>query len=316
MLKRIAIVLAVVAGSLVGTALPLRRATRRRRTVPAPTTNMTFGAVIVQPWHVCRSSNSTITGSVTVKPNAAFETCDDLIKGSVNATQAYVNIDNGTEVDGSITLLKPGTELAAGDRICDTKGTTSAYSSYLCPNYIGGNLNIQHGPPGVQNETEVGDCGWVEIHGSFTISDNRPARRGRRLQHRRLAGLPQQLAPAGVLPGRHRRRPRTSAARSRSTHPTATSSRRPGTPLREAAPGPFDYCLVVVRRPAPRHVGQRDAASRRTRTTSTISHGAPGVRRACWRAAAAQRIGVKAERGRQRRRHGRRRPGASPRTPR
>ncbi|HEV7193478.1 MAG TPA: hypothetical protein VGN35_09755 [Jatrophihabitantaceae bacterium] len=171
MLKRIAIVLAVVAGSLVGAAFTAASSNAATANCSGNYNNDTFGSVIVQPWTICRISNSTITGSVTVKPNAAFETCNDLIKGSVNATQAYVNIDNRTEVDGSITLLNPGTQLSGGNNNCSTDGP-SGYSSYLCPHYIGGNLNIQNTAK-YKNYTEVGDCGWVNIHGSFTISDNK-----------------------------------------------------------------------------------------------------------------------------------------------
>lgn len=172
MLKRIAIVLAVVAGSLVTFAATATSSNAATANCSGTYSNTTFGSVVVQSGNICVVSNSTITGSVTVKPNAAFETCNDLIKGSVNATQAYLNIDNGTEIDGSLTLNKPGTNLGGGGtRICNDKGP-SGYSSYICPNYIGGNLNIQNGPR-YGDEVEVGDCGWVTIHGSFTISGNR-----------------------------------------------------------------------------------------------------------------------------------------------
>jgi hypothetical protein len=170
MLKRILVVMALAATALVGTAITAASSNAASANCTSTINNSTLAAVIVPSGASCFINNSTVTGSVTVNKNASFETCNDLIKGSVNATSAYVNIDRDTEVDGSITLNKPGIALAAGEG-CDNRGT-SAYSSYICPNYIGGNLNIQNGPSW-GNPTEVGDCGWVTIHGSFTISGNR-----------------------------------------------------------------------------------------------------------------------------------------------
>lgn len=173
MIKRIAVVLALVAGSLVGiaaTAAP-SNATVSGSNCAGNYNNTTWQQVIVQSNTICRLFNSTVVGSVTVKKNAAFETCNDLIQGNVNATQAYVNIDSQTEIDGSLTLLKPGAQISAGDRVCNIDRGSSSYSSYICPHIIGGNLSITGMSSGYP--TEVGDCGWVNIGGSFTIADNR-----------------------------------------------------------------------------------------------------------------------------------------------
>jgi hypothetical protein len=171
MLKRILIVVALAATALVGTAITAASSNAASANCTTTINNATLAAVIVPAGANCFINNSTVTGSVTVNKNALFETCNDLIKGSVNATEAYVNIDNGTEVDGSITLNKPGRHLSLGQGCTRPEGPSS-YSSYICPNYIGGNLNIQNGPSWGYS-TEVGDCGPVEIHGSFTISGNR-----------------------------------------------------------------------------------------------------------------------------------------------
>ena len=170
MLKRIAIILAVLAGSLVAFGVTASASNASAPNCTGYVSYTTLGSVVVPSGNYCEINSSTVTGSITVKPNASLVMCNDLVKGSINATQAYVNIDNNTEVDGSITLNKPGIPFIPSG-LCGERGSYSA-TSYVCPNYIGGNLNIQNGPWNYLS-LEVGDCGWVDIHGSFTISGNR-----------------------------------------------------------------------------------------------------------------------------------------------
>jgi hypothetical protein len=172
MLKRIALVLVLVAGALVGTAFTAASSNAASSNCNGVFTNTTFNAVIVPSWATCEIANSEIKGSVTVKPNGAFKTCTDLIDGSVTATQGYVNIDHRTQVLGSIVLNKPGIQQIPAGHICSTDEGVYSTSSYICPNYIGGNLTVENGPKYGLN-LEVGDCGWIDIAGSFTISGNR-----------------------------------------------------------------------------------------------------------------------------------------------
>ncbi len=94
-----------------------------------------FTTIIVAPNSFCEISNSSVLGAVIVNKNASFYTCNSTIGGSLTATQAYVNIDNGTSIKGAITLTKPGSSGLVGQGTCSEKGI-SEYSSILCPWYV------------------------------------------------------------------------------------------------------------------------------------------------------------------------------------
>jgi hypothetical protein len=148
---------------------------------PAPTAlttcngtydGVTFNALIVPAWGSCIISNSVVHGSVTVNKNAEFDACDVTVAGSVGATQAYVNIDNSSWIGGSITLNQPGSPLSVGGSPCTEKGTYD-YSSYICPHYVGGSVNVTNAPYNSYLEVSIGECGAMTIHGGVLIQNNR-----------------------------------------------------------------------------------------------------------------------------------------------
>jgi hypothetical protein len=134
-------------------------------------TDATFTTIIVAPYSSCSISDSTVIGAVIVNKNASFYTCDSTIGGSVTATQAYVNIDNGTSVNGAITLTKPGSSEVGGESTCSDYGP-SEYSSILCPWHVGGSITVQGGLR-YSNDVSIGDCGYMTIGGSVNILHNR-----------------------------------------------------------------------------------------------------------------------------------------------
>ncbi|HEV7192807.1 MAG TPA: hypothetical protein VGN35_06315 [Jatrophihabitantaceae bacterium] len=133
----------------------------------------TFNNLVVPSWDSCVLVNSRVHGTITANPNSSLRTCAATIKGSVDSTQGYVNMDNYTEVDGSVDLNQPGTTLASGGSdSCSPEGEPSGYAAYICPRLIGGSLNITNGPDSGL-DVYVGDCGSVNIHGSVRITGNR-----------------------------------------------------------------------------------------------------------------------------------------------
>jgi hypothetical protein len=133
--------------------------------------NTTFTTIIVAPNSTCSISNSSVVGAVIVNQNASFYTCNSTIGGSLTATQAYVNIDNATSVNGAITLTKPGSAQLIGESTCN-EGGTSEYSSILCPWHVGGGITVQQGLR-YSNAVSIGDCGDMSIGGSVSIVHNR-----------------------------------------------------------------------------------------------------------------------------------------------
>jgi hypothetical protein len=178
MRTRIAVVVGVALAAML--ALFGVTASASNATPAAPTaltcsgtySNVTVSAVTVPAWASCIITNSTVTGSVTVNPTAEFDACNDYIGGSVNATQAYTNIDNKTSIAGSLNLNKPGATISIGGSPCTEKGP-SAYSAYVCPYYVGGSINVLNAPWSNYLWVSIGDCGDVSVHGSVTIQGNR-----------------------------------------------------------------------------------------------------------------------------------------------
>jgi hypothetical protein len=109
----------------------------------------TWNSVVVPANATCVIVDSHIGGSVTISPGASFYTCNDWIQGSVNANGAYLNIDHGTGIGGSVSIINPGTSAAAGDKSCEIDtgikpSEATYYSSLICPHYIGGSLSEQN----------------------------------------------------------------------------------------------------------------------------------------------------------------------------
>ncbi len=132
----------------------------------------TYTAVTVQAGADCELEGVTVLGSVVVNRNANFTTCDTSIAGSVTATKSYVNMDNSSEVGGSITLNQPGVLMYELDTLCMTEYGSSEYASYLCPHYVGGSINVLKAP-NWWLEVAIGDCGPMQIGGSVNIQHNR-----------------------------------------------------------------------------------------------------------------------------------------------
>lgn len=135
-------------------------------------TSGTYTSVNVPAGADCEMANVTVLGGVIVNKNANFTTCDTSISGSVTATKAYVNMDNDTSVGGSITLTNPGVAEYALDTMCITEYQSSDYASYLCPNYVGGSINVLKAP-NWDDEVAIGECGDMWIGGSVNIQHNR-----------------------------------------------------------------------------------------------------------------------------------------------
>jgi hypothetical protein len=118
----------------------------------------------------CTLNQSHVKGTITVSPNSSLRTCGTDIKGSVNANQAYVNMDWYTTIAGSLDLNESGTQIF-GILMCGGVEQGSGYAAYICPHLIGGSMNITDGDiTGL--EVEIGDCGPMQINGSVRIIDN------------------------------------------------------------------------------------------------------------------------------------------------
>jgi hypothetical protein len=173
MSKRIVLVLAAVAAAVVSFLVGTPGASAQAPlTCDGTYSGGTYTAVTVRAGDSCELSNVTVLGSVVVNKNANFTTCDTSIAGSVNATKAYVNMDNSSEVGGSITLTQPGVVMYELDTLCMTEYGSSAYASYLCPHYVGGSINVLKAP-NWWLELAIGDCGEMQIGGSVNIEHNR-----------------------------------------------------------------------------------------------------------------------------------------------
>jgi hypothetical protein len=129
----------------------------------------TFANVLVPSGGSCTLNQSHVKGTITVSPNSSLRTCGADIKGSVNATQAYVNMDWFTTVAGSVDLNESGTQMF-GLVMCGGLEESSGYAAYICPRLIGGSLNVTNGDSSL--EVEIGDCGPMQINGSVRIIDN------------------------------------------------------------------------------------------------------------------------------------------------
>src|ERR1700712_5541935 len=70
----------------------------------------TFANVLVPYGASCTLNHSHVKGTITVSPNSSLRTCGTDIKGSVNANQAYVNMDWFTTIAGSLDLNESGTQ--------------------------------------------------------------------------------------------------------------------------------------------------------------------------------------------------------------
>lgn len=132
----------------------------------------TYTAVTVPAGDNCKLSNATVTGGVIVNKNAEFDSCDNAISGSVTATKSYVNIDNDTTIGGSLTLTTPGLAEVFGGSPCSEKGLYD-YSSYVCPSYVGGSVNVLKAPNRSSLEVSIGECGDMQIDGSVNVQHNR-----------------------------------------------------------------------------------------------------------------------------------------------
>jgi hypothetical protein len=130
----------------------------------------TFNNLVVPSGDSCTLYNSRVKGTITANPNSELRTCGAEIKGSVNTTQSYVNIDWDTTVGGSVSLNEPGTPMF-NLISCTSVGPVDGYAAYICPRLIGGSLDVTNGVNSGQ-EVEIGDCGPMNIHGSVNIIDN------------------------------------------------------------------------------------------------------------------------------------------------
>jgi hypothetical protein len=177
MRRRIAFVLGVAVAmmlALIGAGASVGSASS-----PAPLTTcngtydgVTFSSLTVPAGGSCIISDSTVKGAVKVNKNAEFDACDVTVVGSVNATRAYVNIDNASWIGGSILLDQPGSPISLGGSPCSTGGSYD-YSAYICPHYVGGAITVANAPYNDDLEVSIGECGWMTIHGSVTIQNNK-----------------------------------------------------------------------------------------------------------------------------------------------
>jgi hypothetical protein len=175
MRKRIAFVLGVALAmmlALTAVGASVSNASSSLTTCNGTYDGVTFSSLTVPAGGSCIISDSTVRGGVRVNKNAEFDACDVTVAGGVNATQAYVNIDNTSWIGGGILLDQPGSPLSGGGSPCTERGSYD-YSAYICPHYVGGGITVQNAPYNDDLEVSIGECGYMTIHGAVMIVNNK-----------------------------------------------------------------------------------------------------------------------------------------------
>jgi hypothetical protein len=177
---------AVLAGVIIAVVSQSGSASAATANCTSSYTHRTFSSINVPPGAECALQSSTVNGTIRVSPNASLYVCGTTVTGSLDAEQAYVNVDHWSKIYGSVTLDQPGVEEVYGElncgNTCDVRSSTASpaceesgpadYSSVLCPKSIGGSLDITNAPYWA-NEISVGECGGINPIGSVDIIGNR-----------------------------------------------------------------------------------------------------------------------------------------------